>query len=525
MARRFPLPLLLLFITGMTTAASAEEPLHDRIDKLILAGAGPADVSPLAEDAEFLRRVSLDLGGKIPSAKEVREFLADGSPDKRARKIEQLLAAPAYATRMQQLFHVMLMERLGDHDEWTRYLQASFEANKPWDAMVREMLRADPANEKARGAAFFYAKRLENYGQNPVDYPGLTRDVGRLFLGKDLRCAECHDHLFVAEYKQADFQGLFAFFQNTFLADPKTFVVGEKPTTAKLAFMSVFTKVPLETAPRLPGGEEITIPVLKKGEEYVVPPDRKAKTPGVLRFSPLEQLAKELPTPDNRDFSRNIVNRLWFVMMGRGIVHPLDLHHDGNPPSHPELLDLLADEFVAHKFDIKWMLGQLALTKTYQRTSMLPPGKDRADPARFLTMIEKRLSSEQLLASVIEATGAGAKPETVQAAFVQAFANPAREPEEEVNPSLKGALFLLNDPTVLGWLEPKSGNLTDRLGKISDSNKIAEELYLSVLSRMPVDEEKAMVSSYLQKNADRRAEALRHLTWALLASTEFSVNH
>jgi hypothetical protein len=140
-------------------------------------------------------------------------------------------------------------------------------------------------------------------------------------------------------------------------------------------------------------------------------------------------------------------------------------------------------------------------------------------------MIEKRLSSEQLVASVIEATGAQPKAETALAEFVQAFANPAREPEEEVNPSLKGALFLLNDPTVLGWLEPKSDNLTDRLGKMTDATKVAEELYLSVLSRMPVAEEKEMVSSYLLKNAGRRAEALRHLAWALLASTEFGVNH
>src|SRR4029079_14264551 len=107
------------------------------------------------------------------------------------------------------------------------------------------------------------------YGQNPVDYPALTRDVGRLFLGMDLRCAQCHDHLFIDDYKQADFQGLLAYFQNTFLHDLKSATVGEKPTTADLEFMSVFKKVPLKTGPRLPGGKEMDIPVLKKEELYL----------------------------------------------------------------------------------------------------------------------------------------------------------------------------------------------------------------------------------------------------------------
>ena len=121
---------------------------------------------------------------------------------------------------MADLFHVMLMERLGDNAEWTKFLRASFEANAPWDAMVRKMLRADPKDTATPGASFWLSKRLENYGQNPVDYSGLTRDVGRLFLGKNFQCCECHDHLFIDDYKQADFQGLFAFVQNVALATP-----------------------------------------------------------------------------------------------------------------------------------------------------------------------------------------------------------------------------------------------------------------------------------------------------------------
>ncbi len=519
------LPSLLgLFL--FVPALRAEDPLHQRVDALILAAAGGKPVSPLGDDAEFLRRVTLDLAGRIPSTQEARAFLKDQAPDKRTRWIDQLLASPDYARRMTDLFHVMLMERLGDHPEWTRYLQASFAANKPWDAMAREILRAAPRDEKTKGAAFFYAKRLDHYGQNPVDYPGLTRDVGRLFLGKDLRCAQCHDHLFVNEYKQADFQGLHAFFQNTFLQDAGYPTVGEKPTLVSLEFMSVFKRVPHKTGPRLPGGQEVMVPVLKKEEVYLKPADPKNKFPGELRFSPLAQLAEQLPRGDNPAFVRNSVNRLWWVMMGRGLVHPLDLHHSANPPSHPELLDLLAQEFVRHRFDIKWLLRELALSQTYQRSSLLPKGEDKIDPKLFLTALEKRLSAEQQLLAMLEATGER-KQDTlapVLVRFQKAFANPAREAEDEINASLKASLFLLNDETVLGWLQPQPGNLMDRLMK-TENGAVAEELYLSVLTRLPSNEEKAEVQAYLGKNAARRQSALFQLAWALLASTEFGVNH
>jgi hypothetical protein len=518
----------------------ADEPLHERIDRLILAGAKGKPVSPPSDDAEFLRRVTLDLDGTIPTAAEARAFLDSKSAGKRLERIDALLAGPGYARRMQEAFHVMFMERLGDHLEWEKYLRSSFAANKPWDQMAREILRAAPCHEMTRGASFFLAKRLENYGANPVDYAALARDVGRLFLGKDLRCAQCHDHLFIGEYKQADFQGLFAFVQNAYLVDRAYPTVGERPPGGKIAFVSVFGKKKQETGPRLPGGKEIAIPKLAPAEQYLTKPDPKTRFPGVPRFSPLTELAQMLPAAGNADFSRNIVNRLWWLMMGRGLVHPLDLHHKGNPPAHPELLDLLAREFVDHKFDIKWFLRQLALTQTYQRSSLLPDGETKPQPARFLTALEKRLSAEQMLSAMLEATGereaiaTTAKPAkekttalaTMRAKFGRAFAGPAREPEEDMPPSLKGALFVLNDPAVLAWLTPHPGNLVDRLARQSDAGKVAAELYLSVLTRRPAAEERDEVAKYLQgKTGKDRAAALGRLAWALLASTEFGVNH
>src|SRR5262249_9177634 len=149
----------------------------------------------------------------------------------------------------------------------------------------------------------------------------------------------------------------------------------------------------------------------------------------------------------------------------------------------------------------------------------------------------KRVSAEQLMWSVLEATGekervlaatdpkAGPTLAVLQAKFGKAFANPRREPEDEFNPSLKAALFVLNDDSVLGLLAPQPGNLIDRLEKLADAGKVAEELYLSVLTRQPTDEERKTVAEYLARHTERRTTALGHLTWSLLASTEFCVNH
>jgi hypothetical protein len=212
-------------------------------------------------------------------------------------------------------------------------------------------------------------------------------------------------------------------------------------------------------------------------------------------------------------------------------VHPLDQHHAGNPPSHPEALDLLADEFVAHKFDMKWLLGELARSQTYQRSSVLPEGQTDMPPEKFLVAIEKRLSAEQLLQSMLAATGERARYEDdkkraeMQTKFVKAFSNPPLEPEEEFAPSLQGALFVLNDTNVLGWLEARDGNLADRLAKISEPDALADELYTSVLSRAPSAEERQMVLDHLAGHGERKSAAIAQLIWALLATTEFCVNH
>lgn len=520
----------LSLVLSLAASSLAEEPLHKRIDQLVVAKAAGAEFAPVAGDEEFVRRIYLDLIGRIPSHQELQAFLKNTEPDKRTRLIDTLLASPEYPRRITELISNMLLERRGENPEWTKFLQMSFAANKPWDQLAREIIDPDSENEATRGAAFFFTRRLEKVGQQDTDYPGLTRDVGRLFLGMDLQCAQCHNHLFIDDYKQQDFQGLFIAFQNTAIRSDVQFpAIRENVLTKKLDFMSVFDKVPLATGPRLPGGKEMEIPIFAKGEEYAVPPDKKSRFPGAPKFSALEALAHEMPSAQNHAFVDNIANRLWWVMMGRGLVNPLDQLHTGNPPSHPDVLAALGQEIAAHGFDIRWALRELALTEVYQRSSLLSSQENVAAPETYRVASEKRLTAEQLYWSVLTATGPREAKTTdndkLKAAFVKAFANPPTEPEVEFNPSLKAALFVLNDVSVLELLKPAAGNLVERIVAMTDDDAAADELYQCVLSRAASDDEKKFVSEYLSSQANRRPEALTNLAWALVASTEFCVNH
>lgn len=255
--------------------------------------------------------------------------------------------------------------------------------------MVREILAPDFINEKQRGAGYFITRRLEKVGQQDTDYPGLTRNVGRMFMGIDLQCCQCHRHLSVDDYKQIDFSGLYTVYQNLKLQP-----ADEKHKTPWLS-EGVLTDKKAQTAPRIPFGDEVMIPVSTGDDAWLVKPDRKTKEIGQPKFSPLREIANRLPAPENPLFAKNIANRVWFLLMGRGIVEPLDLHHTDNPPAHPELLDLLGKEITAHHFDLRWLIRGIAQTQAYQRSGA----------------IQRHLTAEQLLRAYKEyfRQGAGAE--------------------------------------------------------------------------------------------------------------------
>ena len=365
---------ILCNLFGFTLLATAVEPLHVRIDRLLADGqVGP--VAGSSADGEFLRRIHLDLTGRIPSAAVARTFLDDKAADKRIRVIDRLLASPDYARHLALTFDVALMERRADKHvkaaEWQQYLRESFAANKPWDKLVGEMFISDGDSNATtakvpRAAAKFIMDRDAE--------PNLvTRDLGRKFFGMDLACAQCHDHCNIDDFHQRDYYGIYAFISRSYIFQPdkkKPALLAEK-AIGEAGFKSIFTEVSGNTGPRLPGDLEITEPVLKSGEEWIVAPDKKKKTlRPVPQYSRRVQLARVIAL--NRMFQRNIVNRLWGHMIGRAIVEPVDSLHSDNPPSNPELLELLADGFVEMKFDMRAFLRELALTQTYQRSVEMP---------------------------------------------------------------------------------------------------------------------------------------------------------
>jgi hypothetical protein len=533
---------------AVTLAAACAEPaagadrLSERIDALIAAGHKDyaAAAAPIASDDEFLRRVTLDLIGRIPTATEARAFFADTSLFKRVRVIDALLASPDCARRLQQYLDVALMDRRRDakvpRAAWEEFLRSSFAADKPYDQLIREVLSADGVDPKARAAAKFFLDR-------DLDPQVVTRDIGRLFLGRNIQCSQCHDHPLVEDYKQAEYYGIQAFFNRTFLfpnAQAANAVIAEK-AEGEVSFTSVFDKAKVQktTAPRVPGLIPLGDVKLEKGKEYVVPPAKDVKpVPAYSRFA---RLAAAITSGEDQAFRRTAANRWWAFLMGRGQVHPLDQDHSANPPSHPELLDVLADEFAAHKFDVKWFLREIALSKTYQRSSAAVPGAKELGPDRFAVAPLKPLSPEQLAYSVLQATGyadaerlaLGANPDDTalharlapQAApFITVFGGNPGQPEEKFAATLDQTLFLKHGGTIRNLIAQRPGSLLDRVMKLDDPSAVADELFISVLTRHPAPDERKDVVEALKAVPDRRA-ALAEIVWAMIASAEFRFNH
>jgi hypothetical protein len=366
--RRGLTPVVWALVICTASLAGAEEvPLHVEIDQRVAAASNGIQ-PPLAGDADYLRRVSLDLIGMPPTADEVQSFLTSAEPDKRARIIDRLMASPRYARHWAEWLDVMLMERRANthvtQDEWMAYLLQSVRDNKPWNRLAREILAADGTDDDPRAAVRFYLDR----GSEPNL---ITRDVGRIFFGRDLQCAQCHDHPSINDYLMADYHGLLAFFSTGFEAKIKE---GEKERAyyaeragSDLQFESVFIQGTKHlTGPRLFGFPEVDEPLFLPGTEYEVPPADNVRP--VPKFSRRAKFVELATGGGSRAFNENMVNRLWAALMGRGLVHAVDLHHSDNPASHPELLQRLGERFAASGYDLKAFVRELALTRVYQRS-------------------------------------------------------------------------------------------------------------------------------------------------------------
>lgn len=350
-----------------TGAANAEEipALAHRIDAILADGALPVPRAE-AEPGPLVHRLYLDLIGVPPSIDEFERYLADDASAKYAQLVDALLVRPEFVEHWAERFDVMLMERRANtnipQDQWAAWLRQRIAERTPLNHWMADLISADGAPGPDRAAARFLLDR-------ELDPHAVTRDIGRIYFGMDLQCAQCHDHPSIDSYLQADYHGLLGFVVSLSAVevqdgDAKIKMVAEKPA-AEAPFESVFDRgVQRRVWPHIPGCEELDQPWSIPGEE--LQPAAAAGHPEVPKHSRRAQLAKLIRDGEQEAFNRNLANRLWALVFGRGIVDPVDLMH-AEEPRHPELLDVLAGELPRVGFDLRAMLRQLVLSEAYRR--------------------------------------------------------------------------------------------------------------------------------------------------------------
>ncbi|MFO0084651.1 MAG: DUF1549 domain-containing protein [Pirellula sp.] len=362
--------------------------LSTRIDDLVSTPI-PSIVGTPASDGLQLRRLSLDLRLTVPTASETEAFLADTRPDRWEQWVKRFMADPLHRERLVDWLDKTLMQRRPhqnvDRNQWIAFLRQSIDEDKPLDQLLREIVSSMWWNGSQRPQQRFFLDRAG-------DAHAIARDIGRIFFGRDMQCAQCHDHPQWDDYLQIDYHGLLAYVSPSSLlegkykdekgAEQKQQLYVEKASN-DAPFESVFEKgVLFRSGPRIIGGIEQFDPYRAPDQRYQLTPPAGAHegvTPAPV-ISRRDALSSQL-NASNRAFCENWANRLWALMMGRGLVHPLDMHHAENPPSNPELLQRLTQHFVDGGFRVSATLEQIALSQTYRRSVASPFGAIRGDDA------------------------------------------------------------------------------------------------------------------------------------------------
>jgi hypothetical protein len=548
----------------------------------------------IADDRTFVRRIYLDLAGRIPDREETEKFLRDRTRDKRRRLIDSLLAGDDYPRHMREVFDPILMDRRGAEWEdkradqkWFAWLENAFRQNRPWNEVVRDLIVARPNRPEDRAAVWFLYER-ENNAQ------AVAESLAPVVFGVQVKCAQCHDHMVAREIKQAHYWGMVAAFNRS-----KNVNTPAGPGVAESAiggFVSFANLKKESQAARLVffNGRTVDEAWPKEGEKetdspdlYLVPPPKAAETTNaaanrprrrreraanadqaaVPKFSRREAFA-EAVTRDNPLLARALVNRVWAMLFGRGLVHPVDLMDSKHPPSHPELLDWLGRDFERSGYDVKRLVRTLCNTKAYQLDSRVARGQKRTAtvserpvaattqakkapdnsklpvhsdtlrpgsataalrPDTFARALDKPLSAEQILRSLLIATGnqpdtnglaAGKSEKELRRAFIKQFPDlfPA-----EYNATLQQAMFFSNSELFDHLLAPREGNLTARLAALPEEKARVREAFAAVFGREPDAEELRECGAYLKS---RTPEAgVKQLLWAMLTSAELQLNH
>jgi hypothetical protein len=515
-------------------AVFSKAPRNNYIDDAILDHLRALHIppSPPASDAEFIRRAYLDAAGILPSPSEVDKFLKDHSPEKRSRLIDELIKRPEFVDYWTYKWSDLLLvssNHLSNDEMWSYYkwIRESVASDKPWNEFATQVITAT-GNTLNNGAANYWVIH-----RDPLD---ISENMAQAFLGINISCAHCHNHP-LAKWTQKDYYGMANLFARVRL---KTFA----PSGFRPGVGALFNDVTVYSAPT---GEfmddRLMIPLPPK------PLDASAlssEIPGDTR----QYFAKWLTSPENPFFARNIVNRIWRNFMGRGLIEPVDDLRDTNPATNDELLNALVKDFIAHNYDVDYLIRTIMRSATYQASSK--PLKENADDDKYGShFVIRRLSAEVLLDAYSQVTQVPEKfegypagmrgmqlPDTaVKSYFLTAFGRPARQQTRESErtsvPTITQALHIINGDTLNDKLRAP-GSSIDMLMRLGfPDEQIVDYLYLAALSRHPTDGERsallqALASAEKEKIAgedDARRAALIDMSWALLTGEEFMFNH
>lgn len=526
---------------GMVSVYSASIPLgapvenlppaKNYIDELVFANLKQIGVppSPICDDSTFLRRVSLDIAGRLPTMQETKAFLASDKPDKRDALIESLLSSPAYADYFANKWASLLHNKRDAANDITAnfafhsWVRDSLLANTPYDQMARQLLAATGTIVSNPAVAWY--KRVKEPQQQ-------LEDVAQLFLGVRMQCAQCHHHPF-ERWSQRDYYSMSAFFSQ----------VGRKPT-ATAGEDVIFHKRGIAQAENKKTHQPVK-PAALGAPTLDIPPDE----------DPRLRLADWLSDKTNPFFAKSLVNRYWKHFFRRGIVEPEDDIRDTNPPTNPELLDALAKHFIESGYDLKSVVRAITQSHTYQLSAM-PNEHNGVDRQNFSHYYPKHLPAEVLLDAIDDFTGAKtdfadlppgtraiALPDNSynrSSGFLKVFGRPEGasvcECERVQSSSLAQSLHLMNAADVKAKLATNDGR-ADRLAKgPTPAPEKLRELYLAAFSREPRADEEQIANEYLTRSrfdADGKPldpqkatrQAYEDLLWALINTKEFLYNH
>ncbi len=505
------------------------------IDNHITAGWETSGVSPAPEcsDQQLVRRLYLDLAGRIPTPKEQLSYTDDPNPEKRTHLVDRLLNSDDHIQHLTDIFDTLLMGR-GDpgkyaqrrKHEWLAWLSNAFRENRPWNEVVADILLARPESVEDRGAVWFLYERHN-------DHQKIAESIAPAFFGIRIECAQCHDHMIATEIEQAHYWGLVAFFSRSTNQDTSS---GPRIAESAIGGFSEFANLEGTTTPNLltffganvvdesrPDNDTKQ----EDSDDLYVPAGRESE-PRVPIFSRRERFVHNVVS-DHPLIARAFVNRIWAMLMGRGLVHPFDEMDSTHEPSHPDLLDLLAEDFRQSDYNIRRLIRAVALSKPYRLQSVRSDGAD--DPALFAWSLEKPLTAEQLTRSASTALRGQTSIDNAARSLLQPLRStlPDILPDENVT-TVGTALFLTNNPALNEYIghSQKRDHLIPRLVQLPADHERVDLLFRTVFGRTSSPEEQQVVRDYLQSDQSdetRLTERLCQATWSMLTSAEFHFNH